>query len=154
MYLESKNFIVRKLKTEDKGNIKALEESRPWAKGIFGDKDLLPEKHRFDYFEHLWEGYIDKDYIWCIYRKDCQFCGDVQLDKNSETEYNLYIQLMDDAKIEGFGTELFDQLIEGVIEETGAQYLEFELWNQDDKSKIIFEEAGCDMADGIWEYEN
>ncbi|MBQ4069194.1 MAG: hypothetical protein IJC76_08085 [Lachnospiraceae bacterium] len=54
MYLESKNFIVRKLETEDKDNIKALEEARPWAKGILKDKELLYGKDRFDYFEHLY----------------------------------------------------------------------------------------------------
>lgn len=153
MYLESKNFIVRKLEIEDKENIKALEESRPWAKGILKFKDSLPGGDGFDYFEHLWADYIDKDYFWCIYRKDGQFCGDVQLDQNSETEYHFYIQLMDDAKIEGFGTELFEQLIDEIVEESGAKYLEFELWNEEDKSKIIFEEAGYDMTEGSWEYD-
>lgn len=34
MYLERENFIVRRLEIEDKENIKGIEESRPWAKGI------------------------------------------------------------------------------------------------------------------------
>lgn len=152
MYLESKNFIVRKLELEDREYIKALEESRPWAKGMLKFKDSLPGGDGFDYFEHLWTTYIDEKYFWCIFRKDGQFCGDVQLDRNSETEYHFYIQLMDDAKIEGFGTELFVQLIEEIIKESGAKYLEFELWNAKDKAKVIFEEAGYDMTDGSWEY--
>ena len=41
---------------------------------------------------------------WCFWRF---YCGDVQLDKDNETEYHFYMQLMDDAEINGFGTELF-----------------------------------------------
>lgn len=153
MYLESKNFIVRKLELEDREYIKSLEESRPWAKGMLTFKDSLPGGDRFDYFEHLWAEYINENYFWCIFRKDGQFCGDVQLDQNSETEFHFYIQLMDDAKIEGFGTELFEQLIEEIVKESGAKYLEFELWNAEDKARVIFEEAGYDMTDGSWEYD-
>ena len=129
MYLESKNFIVRKLELEDREYIKALEESRPWAKGMLEFKDSLPGGDGFDYFEHLWAEYMNENYFWSIFRKDGQFCGDVQLEQNSETEYHFYIQLMDDAKIEGFGKELFEQLIEEIIKESGPKYLEFELWN-------------------------
>ena len=153
MYLESKNFIVRKLELADKENIKALEESRPWAKGILEFKDSLPGESRFNYFEYLWKDYINEEYFWCIYRKNGQFCGDIQLEQDSETEYHFYIQLMDDAKIDGFGIELFEQLIEELVEESGARHLEFELWNDKDKSKVIFEEAGYDMTDGYWEYD-
>ena len=67
-------------------------------------------------------------------------------------KYLFYIQLMDDAKIEGFGSELFEQLIKEIVEESGAKYLEFELWNDADKSKVIFEEAGYDMTGGSWKY--
>ena len=153
MYLESKNFIVCKLELEDKECVKALEELRPWAKGMLKFKDFLLGEYGFDYFEHLWADYINKDYFWCIFRKDGQFCGDIQLDQDSETEYHFYIQIMDNAKIEGFGTELFEHLIEEIIKESGAKYLEFELWNAEDKAKVIFEEAGYDMTDGTWEYD-
>lgn len=153
MYLESKNFVVRKLKLEDKEYIKDLEESRPWAKGMLKFKDSLAGEDGFDYFEYLWAEYIKENYFWCIFRKDGQFCGDIQLDQDSETEYHFYIQLMDDAKIEGFGTELFEQIIEEIVKEAGAKHLEFELWNAEDKAKVIFEEAGYDMTDGSWEYE-
>lgn len=153
MHLESKNFIVRKLKEEDRDNIKDLEESRPWAKGMLKFKDSLPGGSKFDFFGNLWADYMNAEFFWCIYRKDGQFCGDVQLDKDSETEYHFYIQLMDDAKIEGFGTELFEQLIDGIVKESGAKHLEFELWNDEDKSKVIFEEVGYDMQDGFWEYD-
>lgn len=153
MYLESKNFIVKKLGLEDKDNIRALEESRPWAKGILKLDNSLPEEDRFDYFERLWADYIKMDYFWCIYRRDGQFCGDVQLENDSETEYHFYIQLMDDAKIDGFGRELFEQLIEEIIKESGAKHLEFELWNDKDRSKVILEEAGYDMVSGEWEYD-
>lgn len=115
-------------------------------------KDSLPGGDGFDHFEYLWAEYMNENYFWCIFRKDGQFCDDVQLERNSETEYNFYIQLMDDAKIEGFGTELFEQLIEEMIKESGAKYLEFELWNAEDMARVIFEEAGYDMTDGNWEY--
>lgn len=89
----------------------------------------------------------------CIYRKDGQFCGDVQLDRDSDTEYHLYIQIMDDARIEGFGTEIFSQLIDKIVEKSGAEHLEFELWDENDPSKVIFEELGIDLEDGEWAYD-
>lgn len=153
MYLESENFIVSKLKLEDEDNIRALEESRPWVKGILEFNAFLPEGEKIPYFESLWADYIKEDYFWCIFRKDGQFCGDIQLDKDSQTEYHFYIQLMDDAKIEGFGKELFEQLIDEVVKESGAKHLEFELWNHKDRSKVIFEEAGYNMESGAWEYD-
>ena len=81
------------------------------------------------------------------------FCGVIQLDKNSDTEYQLYIQLMDNAKIEGFGTELFEDLIEKIVQQSGAKHLEFELWDAADRSKMIFDELGIDLTDGEWQYD-
>lgn len=153
MYIESENFVVRDLKADDKEHIKVLEESRPWAKGLLKFQDSILSGEKFDYFERLWSEYTKSDYFWCIYKKDGTFCGDVQLDKDSETEFHFYIQLMDDAPIEGFGTEMFEQLIEKVVEKSGAEHLEFELWNDEDRSKIIFEEIGYDMTSGAWEYD-
>ena len=50
-------------------------------------------------------------------------------------------------------TEIRDGLtLEEIIKESGAKYLEFELWNSEDKARVIFEEAGYDMTDGNWEY--
>lgn len=153
MYLESENFIVSNLKLEDKENIKFLEESRPWAKGMLKFLDTLQGRDEFDYFEKLWIDYVKNKYFWCIYRKDGQFCGDIQLENDSKKDYHLYIQLLDDAKIEGFGKELFEKLIEEVVKESGAKHLEFELWNDKDKSKEIFEEVGYDLQCGEWQYD-
>lgn len=153
MYIESENFVARDLKADDKEHIKMLEESRPWAKGMLKFQDTISDGEQFDYFGKLWSEYMKSEHFWCIYKKDGTFCGDVQLDKDSETEYHLYIQLMDDAPIEGFGTEMFEQLIEKIVEESGAKHLEFELWNEKDRSKIIFQEAGYDMTSGVWEYD-
>lgn len=77
----------------------------------------------------------------------------VRLDKNSDMEYQLYIQLMDNVPIEGFGIELFEDLIEKIVQESGAKHLEFELWDDTDRSKIIFEELGIDVTDGEWQYD-
>lgn len=60
---------------------------------------------------------------------------------------------MDNAKIEGFGTELFEDLIEKIIQESGAKHLEFELWDIEDRSKTIFEELRIDITDGEWQYD-
>lgn len=60
---------------------------------------------------------------------------------------------MDNAKIEGFGTELFEDLIEETVQSSGAKHLEFELWDAADRSKIIFEELGIDLIDGEWQYD-
>lgn len=153
MYLESKNFIVRKLNLDDKENIKALEESRSWAKGMIKFINSLADGDKFDYFGKLWSEYEESEYFWCIYRKDGTFCGDVQLDKDSNTEYHFYIQLMDDAPIEGFGKELFEQLVDEVVKESGAKHLEFELWNEEDPSKVIFDEIGIGLDGGAWIYD-
>ena len=153
MFLESDNFIIDKLKIKDKDNLRILEESRPWAKMILKFKDQLSDGNEFDYFEKLWSEYQIHDYFWCIYRKDGQFCGDVQLDRDSETEYHLYIHIMDGVRIEGFGTEMFSQLIDKIVEESGAEHQEFELWDENDSSKAIFEELGIDLEDGEWIYD-
>ena len=77
----------------------------------------------------------------------------MQLDRDTDTEYHLYIQIMDDARIEGFGTEMFSQLIDKIVEKSGAEHLEFELWDDNDPSKVIFEELGIDLEDGEWVYD-
>lgn len=151
MYLKSN--IANKLQIKDKDNLNVLEKSRPWAKTILAFKDQLPGGNEFNYFEKLWSEYQAHDYFWCIYRKDGQFCGDVQLDRDTDTEYHLYIQIMDDARIEGFGTEMFSQLIDKIVEKSGAEHLEFELWDENDPSKVIFEELGIDLEDGEWVYD-
>lgn len=153
MFVESDNFIIDKLQIKDKDNLRILEESRPWVKTILAFKNQLPGGNEFNYFEKLWSEYQDYDYFWCIYRKDGQFCGDVELERDSDTEYHLYIQIMDDVKIDGFGREVFNQLIDKIVEETGARHLEFELWNENDASKVIFEELGIDLEDGQWIYD-
>lgn len=141
------------MKRTNKDNLKLLEELRPWAKIIKEAQNATSDMNKLDYFEELWEHYQSKEYFWCIYRRDGQFCGAIQLDKNSDAEYQLYIQLMDNAPIEGFGTELFEDLIEEIVQESGAKHLEFELWDDTDRSKIIFEELGIAITDGEWQYD-
>ena len=60
---------------------------------------------------------------------------------------------MDNAKIERFGTELFEDLIEEIVQESEAEHLEFKLWDDVDRSKTIFDELGIDMTDGEWQYD-
>lgn len=153
MILESENFIIDKLQLKDKDNVRVLEESRPWAKAMFQLNNSLLDDNRVDYFGKLWREYQTQDYFWCIYRKDGQFCGDIQLDRDSDTEYHLYIQIMDDVCIDGLGIELFDSLIDKIVEESGARHLEFELWNENDPSKAIFDELGIELDDGEWIYD-
>ena len=153
MHLESEHFMVDQVKHSDKDNLKLLEDSRPWAKIIKEAQNVISDKDKSDYFEELWEHYQSKKYFWCIYRRDGQFCGVIQLDKNSDMEYQLYIQLMDNAKIKGFGTELFEDLIEEIVQESGAKHLEFELWDAADRSKTIFDELENDLVDGEWQYD-
>ena len=47
---------------------------------------FIVDKDKSDYFEELWEHYQGKKYFLCIYRRDGQFCGVIQLDKNSDME--------------------------------------------------------------------
>lgn len=49
--------------------------------------------------------------------------------------------------------ELFEDLMEEIVQESGAKHLEFELWDDADRSKIIFEELGIDVTDGEWQYD-
>ena len=63
-------------------------------------------------------------------------------------EYQFYIQLMDNAKIEGLGTELLRILLKRLF-----KHLEFELWDAADRSKMIFDELGIDLTDGEWQYD-
>ena len=49
--------------------------------------------------------------------------------------------------------ELFEDLMEKIVQESGAKHLEFELWDDTDRSKIIFEELGIDLTDGEWQYD-
>lgn len=153
MILESENFIIDKLQLKDKDDVRVLEESRPWAKAMFQLNDSLLDGNRVDYFDKLWREYQTQEYFWCIYRKDGQFCGDIQLDRESDTEYHLYIQIMDDVCIDGLGIELFDSLIDKIVEESGARHLEFELWNENDPSKAIFDELGIELDGGEWIYD-
>lgn len=71
--------------------------------------------------------------------------------KSTKRGKNLWIVY--NAPIEGFGTELFEDLIEEIVQESGAKHLEFELWDDADRSKIIFEELGIDVTDGEWQYD-
>ena len=49
--------------------------------------------------------------------------------------------------------ELFEDPMEEIVQESGAKHLEFELWDDADRSKIIFEELGIDVTDGEWQYD-
>lgn len=156
MNIESVNFIVRNLCVEDKDNIRKLEYSRPWAKGILTLADELKEitlsqKEKFDYFENLWTQYQKEKYFWIIERKDGMFCGDVQIDKDSEDEAHLYIQLLDEADITGFGSELFETIVEKIADMSGIRTFYVELWNEADKSKVVYTEAGYDIKNGYLE---
>ncbi len=158
MFLESDNFVVDKLQIKDKENLKMLEYSKPWIKKLMDaikQKSDIDEFDYFenDYFEKIWKDCLNKDHLWCIYRKDGQFCGEIGLDKEDDADYQLYIYIMDNARIDGFGKEMFKQFIDKIIDETGAEHLEFELFDKDDPGKLIFEELGIDMEEGCWIYD-
>lgn len=63
MHLESKYFIVDKVKYTDKDNLKLLEDSRPWAKIIKEAQNVISDKDKSDYFEELWEHYQGKEFL-------------------------------------------------------------------------------------------
>ncbi|WP_410070031.1 hypothetical protein [Anaerostipes sp.] len=63
MHLESKHFIVDKVKYTDKDNLKLLEDSRPWAKIIKEAQNVISDKDKSDYFEELWEHYQGKEFL-------------------------------------------------------------------------------------------
>lgn len=155
MNIESEKFIVRNLCIEDKENMKKLEYSRPWAQGLLALADELKEitsqKEKFDYFESLWTQYQKEKYFWIIERKTGMFCGDILIDIDSENEAHLYIQLLDEVNITGFGAELFEMVVEYIAEMSGIRNFYVELWNEADKSKNVYTEAGYDIEDGYLE---
>lgn len=157
MNIESENFIVRNMDMSDKENMRKLELSRPWAKGIvkFADelKEVTLSKEEFDYFENLWSCYQKEKYFWVIERKPGIFCGDIQLDIDSDNETHLYIQLLDEANIKGFGAELFDITVENIADTSGIRKFYVELWNETDKSKNVYTEAGYELEEGYLEID-
>jgi RimJ/RimL family protein N-acetyltransferase len=156
--LESKNFLVRTLTSEDKEPLRELENTRPWAKGMLKMIEELKEitdatDEDTDFFEKLWNDYIKSEYFWVIERKPGTFCGDIQLDIDSEHEAHFYIQLLDDADISSFGSELFDAVIDCISHESAIQNFYIELWNEEDRSKQIYEEAGYVLEGGCLEID-
>lgn len=79
------------------------------------------------------------------------FCGDVQIDIDSENEAHLYIQLLNEAVITGFGSEIFETTVEKIAGMSGIRNFYVELWNDADKSKIVYTEAGYDIKNGCLE---
>lgn len=158
MNIESENFIVRNLCIGDKENVRKLEYSRPWVRGLLALAEKLKEitssqKEKFDYFESLWTQYQKEKYFWIIEHKSGMFCGDVQIDIDSENEAHLYIQLLDEADITGFGSELFENIVEKIADMSGIRNFYVELWNDADKSKFVYTEAGYDIKNGYLEVD-
>lgn len=156
MNIESENFIVRKLNMSDKENMRKLELTRPWAKGIVELADELKvvtsSKGEFDYFENLWSCYQKEKYFWIIERKPGIFCGDIQIDIDSDNEAHLYIQLLDEADITGFGMELFETVVKNIADISGIRNFYVELWDEADASKDVYSEAGYDFEDEYLEF--
>lgn len=151
MRLESENFVVRTLQKTDKENMRSLEMSRPWVPYIL-DPDREETSNKPDYFTRLWSEYIKDDYnIWIIERKPNIFCGDVILEIDKCRTGKLYIMLMDDADITGFGKELFGQVLKYISAHLSVSDIYIELWNDKDRSQQVYIEAGYKMKKGYLE---
>jgi RimJ/RimL family protein N-acetyltransferase len=158
MEFQSENFVVRGLHNDDKENMRVLEWSRPWVKPFRDLMDHLTEVtasgEQEHYFEGLWNDYQKEPYLGIIERKPGIFCGDIQIDMDaSENEAHLYIQLLENANIAGFGTELFETVIEYISKKMGVKTFYVELWNEADKSKEVYTEAGYSIENGYLEIQ-
>lgn len=155
MRLESENFIVRKMEESDKENVYLLEISRPWMKYLHDFKDELENAtgKKADIFEELFESYINSNTYWVIERKPNTYIGSVTIDKDGKYEAFLYIQVLDDANVDGFGKELFDNVIDNIAHDFLITTFYVDLWNEADRSKQIYQEAGYKMKNGHLEID-
>ena len=124
--------------------------ANPRELGLAKEKELIG--HGVAYCASC-DGMFYKDKIVVVVGGGNSAVSDAVLLSRIAKKYQLYIQLMDNAKIEGFGTELFEDLIEETVQASGAKHLEFELWDAADRSKTIFDELEIDLVDGEWQYD-
>ena len=143
------------MEESDKENVYLLEISRPWMKYLHDLKDELENAtgKKADIFEELFESYINSNTYWVIERKPNTYIGSVTIDRDGKYEAFLYIQVLDDANIDGFGKELFDDVIDNIAHEFLITTFYIDLWNEADRSKQIYQEAGYKMKNGHLEID-
>lgn len=141
MYISSRNFYIRSLEERDKEFIKYVEETRPWNRAFDNTEDVF----NYRLFDDMWNNYIEAKESWCIFNKDNQFYGVIHIDRESETECEIYFQMLPDVDIKGIGSELLNKFLEALNEVYGIEEFEVSLWDENDISKSIFEEAGYEF---------
>lgn len=150
MRIESENFIVRDVEVTDKDKIYELEVSRPWMKGYMALKEKLVKITGADkdFFEDLWNSYLSSGTYWIAERKNGEFLGSVTIDDEGNQQASFYIQVMDDVNLGGFGEEMLDKILHEINREFLIEEFQIELWNDKDRAKQIYMEAGYDIESG------
>ena len=142
MNLENHDFWVRTVKDQDRDKIREIEFSMPWIRKM-PDKDL--------YFENLWNAYVESDCFWIVEHKMLGVVAYIELDKDTEREGHFYIHLQDPAKVIGFGEQMLDEVIADIGREHSISDLFIEMWDENDPSMQIYEEAGHKLHNGYLE---
>ncbi len=147
MDLKSKDFLIRDWKEDDRDIIIKIENSMPWM-GIFaGEFEYLKEKYQKTIVDEIFKD----EYYWIIERKTGEPLGSLSLDIDSETEAHIYIHTIENADMTGFGIQMLDKVLHYISQKYGIENFYAGLWNEDDPSIPIFEEAGYEAADGCIE---
>ena len=142
MHLESNDFCVRTVKAQDREKVCEIEHSLPWVRKMH-DKDL--------YFENLWEAYLKSDCFWIVEHKSLGVVAYLELDKDTKSQGHFYIHLQDPSEVIGFGEQMLDEVIAKISSEHSVRDLFIEMWDENDPSIHIYEEAGHKLYDGYLE---
>ena len=144
MNLESRDFVIRDRRDNDKETILKIENSMPWVRAFSGELEYLKEH----YDKTILEEISNEDYYWIIERKNGESLGSLSLDIDSESEAHIYIHPIENADMSGFGSELLDKAIRYLNREYGIETFFAGLWDEKDPSIPLFEEAGYEIEDG------
>ena len=140
MNLESRDYLVRRVRVDDKDAICKIEFAMPWIK-------IIAEQYNV-YFEILWNTYLKSEDFWIIESKSLGTVAYIQVDPDSDEEAHLYIHFRDYTEVSGFGKQLLRKTIEYISQELGFTIFYVEMWDENDPSRHVFEEAGYEIEDG------
>ena len=117
MYLESVDFVIRDRKDDDQEIILQIEKSMPWVKAF-------PEKREEEiYLKNLLD-YISKDeQYWIIERKNGEVLVSLSIDIDDESEAHIYIHLIENIDMTGFGEQMLDKVSQYLHQKYGITTL-------------------------------
>ena len=133
MTFESENYDIEA--------VRKITYDLPWTKA-------MPEKEKKRYFELLWNEYLNSDYFWVIESKTQGVVAHITIDADSEIEAHFYIHKSMTADLDGFGSQLLGKIVKYIKNDLSFDNLYVHLWDENDPSGRIYEEAGYEIDDG------